>query len=59
MHDRNIENRTRMKLQHEVQAMEQKLKNFELSKEQDRIIKSKFEIVNVYLSISCYKVSVG
>ncbi|XP_067946917.1 uncharacterized protein [Watersipora subatra] len=37
MHNRNIENRTRMKLQHETQAMEQRIKDFTLSKQQDRV----------------------
>jgi len=36
MHDRNIENRTNMRLLDEVQAMEQKLKTFKLDKEQAR-----------------------
>lgn len=41
MHDRNIENRTNMRLLDEVQAMEQKLKTFKLDKEQARTEKSK------------------
>lgn len=41
MHDRNIENRTNMRILDEVQAMEQKLKTFKLDKEQARTEKSK------------------
>ena len=40
MHDRNIENRTRMRLQHEVQAMEQRLKEFKITREHNRIAQS-------------------
>ncbi|KAF6031156.1 hypothetical protein EB796_010514 [Bugula neritina] len=41
MHDKNIENRTNMRLQHEVQAMQQKTKDFRLSKQQNRVEETK------------------